>query len=646
MHHHPRTLGLATALAAVLMLACLPAASSLAAPTKSGRSDTIIVTFDHNQPDPAGAASAAVTEAARDIADADVASVAAISPGMVAVTFDTTLTPGEQAELGDAVTDVAGVRAAEAATTFHPTSTGDPTGEPYWSVQWNLGSTWGIKAPQAWPLSTGVGAVVGIIDTGITAHPDLSGSSTAIVGGDVLPGYDFISNAAAAHDGGGRDADPTDVYPGSSFHGTHVAGIIGARLDGQGVVGTAPGVRVQPLRTLGEGGGSEADIMAAMRWGAGLTVPGMSANPTPDDVLNLSLGGTSSCSFAMQQTVNDVLAKGVAIVVAAGNSHQAVATSQPANCKGVIRVAATGATGQLAGYSNYGTPMLPVTVAAPGGSSEPNPANGRTGEVVSTSNDGTTGVGNPTYISMAGTSMAAPHVSGVVALLKSARPSLTPAQLTAILQRSASALSSACDPSVCGAGIVDAAAAVADLVPAPALPALAATRSPSVTGTPTIDRTLTGAPGTWSATSTLARRWLRDSQPIAGASAATYRTTAADVGHDLTFEVTASHAGYTSTSVASAPLRIKAGALRVVTRPALSGTHKVGRRLTGKAGSWTPTASRARQWLRDGHPIAGATGRTYRLTTADRGHRVSLRVTASRKGYTSKVALSSSVRIR
>jgi hypothetical protein len=240
--------------------------------------------------------------------------------------------------------------------------------------------------------------------------------------------------------------------------------------------------------------------------------------------------------------------------------------------------------------------------------------------------------------------MAAPHVSGVVALLKSVRTSLTPAQLTAILQRTASPLATACDVAVCGAGIVDAAAAVADQVSGQPLPAMTVTKSPSITGTPTIDRVLTGGAGTWPAAATLARRWLRDNQPIAGATAATYRTTASDVGHDLAFEVTASRTGYTTATVTSAPLRIKQGALRARTSPSIRGTRKAGHRLTGKSGNWTPTASLARQWLRDGMPIAGATGSTYRLTKSDRGHRVQLEVTAARTGYTTKVVLSSAGR--
>jgi serine protease len=657
--HTPRTIGLATALATVLALACLPATTSAAEPTPdvpdigtttatpaAARTDTIIVTFDKAAADPAAAATAAVADAAQEIAGADVKTVTPIGPGMVAVTLDTTLSGGEQSDLGDAVTGVPGVKAVEAAITFQLDGVNDPTGEPLWNYQWNMGATWGIRAPQAWWASTGAGAVVGVVDTGITAHPDLTGSTTAIVGGNVIAGYDFIDSVAISLDGGGRDANPSDVVPGSGFHGTHVAGIVGALLNGQGVVGTAPNVKIEPLRAMGSGGGTDADVMAAMRWGAGLTVPGLPANPNPVDVLNLSLGGAGTCSPAMQATIDAVSAKGVAVVVSAGNSHIALASASPANCRGVIRVTATGATGELASYSNVGTTALPATIAAPGGSSAPNPANGGTGAIVSTWNDGTTGVGHPAYGGMSGTSMAAPHVSGVVALLKSVHKSLTPAQLTTILQRTASPLATACVAAVCGAGIVDAAAAVADQVPALPIPAMTATKIPSITGTPTIDRVLTGDTGTWSAAATLTLRWLRDNQPIVGATAATYRTTASDVGHDLAFEVTAAGSGHTTATVTSAPLRIKHGALRARTSPSVSGTRKAGHRLTGKTGTWTPAASLARQWVRDGLPIAGATGSTYRVTKADRGHRVQLQVTAARTGYTTKVVLSSAGRIR
>lgn len=644
--HTPRTIGLATALATVLSLACLPAASSNAEPAATpARTDTIIVTFDHGSADPAAAATVAVADAAQDIAGADVKTVTPIGPGMVAVTFDTVLSSGEQARLGDAVEDQPGVKAAEPDYLDTATGTGDPTAEPYWPFQWDMAGTWGIKAPQAWWGSTGAGAVVGVVDSGITPHPDLTGSTTSIVGGTVVAGYDFISWAGIALDGGGRDGDPTDLVASGSFHGTHVSGTIGAHLDGLGVVGTAPGVTIQPLRALGEGGGFESDIMAAMRWGAGLTVSGAPTNHTPVDVLNLSLGGRHACQVAMQDTINAVRAKGVPVVVSAGNSGIALSEFSPANCTGVIRVTATGATGLLTSYSNVGTPAVPASIAAPGGS-ELRTSDGSPGAIVSTSNSGTTGLGAPGYRWMMGTSMAAPHVSGVIALLKSQHRSLTPDQVAAILKRTASPLATACDASVCGAGIVDAAAAVADQAPAPPLPVMTATKSPSIAGTPTIDRDLTGDAGTWSATATLATRWLRDNTPIAGATSATHRTTTSDVGHVLTFEVTASRTGYAPATVRSAALRIKQGALRVHTSPSVSGTRKVGHRLSGKTGSWTPAPSLTRHWLRDGRPIAGATGSTYRLTKADRGHRVQLRVTAARTGYTTKVVLSPADRVR
>ena len=655
-----RTFGLVTAAFTSLALVSFPAVTSQAAPApdpaipvfdaheraSATRTDTIIVTFDRGSGDPAKAATEAVEAAAQGIADARITQVTPISAGMVAVTLDTSLTSGEQARLGSAVEDVAGVKAAEPNLTYQLTATGDPTGETYWDYQWNLGGRWGIKAPQAWSQSTGVGAVVGVVDTGITSHPDLTGSGTAIVGGNVVAGYDFITTAASAQDGDGRDADPTDLVPDDYFHGTHVAGIIGARLDGDGIVGTAPSVRIQPLRAMGSGGGSDADIMAAMRWGAGLPVPGTPTNGTPVDVLNLSLGGHAACSVAMQDTVTAIVARGVAIVVSAGNSGEAVENSSPANCKGVIRVTATGATGLLADYSNYGTAAMPATIAAPGGSGIPNPANGLTGAIVSTWHEGTAVDGGPAYAGMSGTSMAAPHVSGVAALLKSLKKALTPAQITTVLQRTAAPLASPCTVSTCGTGILDAAAAVRAEAPAPVAPTLTLKKGPAIKGTPVVARTLSGTAGTWSKKATLKRRWLRDGQPISGATAARYRTRPADVGHDLTFRVIAIRAGYAATTAASTPVRIRPGTLRVRKAPGITGKRTAGHSLAGHVGKWRPTPKLARQWLCDGLAIAGATRSTWKLTAADRGHTLQVRVTATRAGYTTVVVTSAPVLIR
>ena len=654
-----RTFCLVSAALTSLALVSFPAATSLAAPTpapvipvidapgRAGatRTDTIIVTFERGSGDPAKAATEAVEAAAHGIADADITKVTPISSGMVAVTLDTRLTSAQQERLGSAVEDVAGVKAAEPNLTYHVTATGDPTGETYWDYQWNLGSRWGIKAPQAWPRSTGVGAVVGIVDTEITPHPDLTGSSSAIVGGTVVAGYDFITTAASAQDGDGRDADPTDLVADDYFHGTHVAGIVGARLDGDGIVGTAPGVRIQPLRALGSGGGSDSDIMAAMRWGAGLPVPGTPRNATPVDVLNLSLGGEGACPVAMQDTVTAIIAKGVVVVVSAGNSGEAIVNSAPANCTGVIRVTATGATGMLADYSNFGTVATPATIAAPGGSRIPNPANGRTGAIVSTWHEGTAREGCPAYAGMSGTSMAAPHVAGVAALLKSVKKSLTPTQITSVLQRTASALASTCIVSTCGAGIVDAAAAVRAAVPAPVPPTLTVTKGPAIRGTPVVARTLSGTAGRWSKKATLKRGWLRDGQLIGGATATRYRTRPVDVGHVLTFRVIAARAGYVPTTAISTPVRIRPGTLTVRRAPGITGKRSAGHALSGRVGKWRPKPKLGRQWLRDGQVVIGATRATWKLTAADRGHRLQLRVTATRAGYTTAIVTSAPVLI-
>ena len=648
-----RTPGSVTAVLTALALVALPAATSQAAPSTgpdipvidtssvpSARTETLIVSFDRNRPHLSRTTTATVATAAGRVADAGITKVTPIGPDAVAVTLDTRLTGSERTRIASQVEKAGGVRAVEASLTYQVSAAPDPAGETYWDYQWDMGTRWGIKAPQAWSSTTGAGALVGIVDTGITAHPDLTGSDSAIVGGNVVAGYDFISSPATAHDDSGRDADPTDLVASSFFHGTHVAGTIGARLDGDGIVGTAPGVKLQPLRALGDGGGSDFDIMAAMRWGAGLPVPGTPPNPTPVDVLNLSIGGTGPCSVAMQDTIAAVTARGVVVVVAAGNDGVALSTESPSNCKGVIRVTATGATGRPADYSNFGTPGVPATIAAPGGSSIPNPANGLTGSVVSTWNTGTDGLGSPGYAGMTGTSMAAPHVSGVAALLKSLRRSLTPAEIAGVLQKTASRLSVACHASTCGAGIVDARAAVAAEAPAPAKPTLSVTEGPAITGTPTVARLLTGTAGTWSKKVTVKRRWLRDGQPIRHATHARYRATPSDVGHDLTFRVSASRAGYAPAILTSAPVRIQAGTLRLRTAPTITGRTAVGRALTGTAGSWRPTPKVARQWLRDGQPIAGATHTRWRITAADRGHRLELMVTATKPGYTTAVTLS------
>lgn len=261
------------------------------------------------------------------------------------------------------------VEYAEPDLTIYPFRTPN---DPEYGNQWHYYDTWGINAPAAWDLTTGLSSItIAVIDTGITDHPDLSRRTVA--------GYDFISDAWTANDGNGRDNNPSDpgdwVGPGecwagslpqdSSWHGTHVAGTIGAiSNNGIGVAGINWQSKILPVRVLGRCGGSLSDLVDAMRWAAGLPVPGVPENPNPARVLNLSLGGEEPCGASLQNAVNSVTSAGAVIIVAAGNSLADASGFTPANCSGVITVAATDESGDLALYSNYGST---VEISAPGG---------------------------------------------------------------------------------------------------------------------------------------------------------------------------------------------------------------------------------------------------------------------------------------
>ncbi|MFZ6030345.1 MAG: S8 family serine peptidase [Chloroflexota bacterium] len=355
--------------------------------------------------------------------------------------------------------------------------------DPQYANQWHYfapgAGHYGINAPAAWDITTGSASiVVAVIDTGITSHTDLAGRT--------VPGYDFITDVGVANDGGGRDADPSD--PGdwvstnecgythsahnSSWHGTHVAGTIGAATDnGAGVAGVNWVSRILPVRVLGKCGGYASDISEGMKWAAGLSVSGVPANANPAKVLNLSLGGAASCSATYQNAINAILAQNVTIVVAAGNDYKNASGYQPAGCNGVVTVAATDRNGAMAYYSNYGSV---VEISAPGGDTYYSDADG----VLSTLNDGTQGPGNPVYVAYQGTSMAAPHVAGVASLLLSKNPGLSPALVSQILQKSVTAFPPVscdsitgrpttwcqCTTANCGSGIVNAFGAVSPVI--------------------------------------------------------------------------------------------------------------------------------------------------------------------------------------
>ena len=294
--------------------------------------------------------------------------------------------------------------------------------------------------------------MVAVLDTGITNHSDLNAN--------ILPGYDFIIDTSVSNDGDGRDSDPGDpgdwvaanqcggihAAQNSSWHGTHVAGTVAAVTNnGKGVAGVAYGAKVVPVRVLGTCGGYDSDIADAITWASGGTVSGVPANANPAEVINLSLGGSGACGTTTQNAINGAVGRGTTLVIAAGNGNTNVSNASPANCANVVAVGSATSTGARSSFSNYGAG---VDIAAPGST------------IMSTLNSGATTPGSETYANYSGTSMATPHVAGVVALIQavSATPK-TPAQVEALLKSSARAFPSTPSQPI-GAGIADARAAV------------------------------------------------------------------------------------------------------------------------------------------------------------------------------------------
>ncbi|MCH9662821.1 MAG: S8 family peptidase [Gammaproteobacteria bacterium] len=348
--------------------------------------------------------------------------------------------------------------------------------DPQFGQQWHYTTPGtGMNVVDGWANATGTGVVVAVIDTGYRPHADLAGNL-------LLPGFDFISNTIVANDGDGRDADardpgdwialsdawcPRSQHPrapfDSSWHGTHVAGTVAAVTNNsRGVAGVARSAKVVPVRVLGKCGGNLSDIADGMRWAAGLPVPSAPTNTNPAKVLNLSLGGGGACGPTYQNAINAIVAAGATVVVAAGNSNANASGFRPANCNGVVTVAATNQVGARSYYSNFGGV---VEIAAPGGETHQVRSRG----VLSTLNTGTTTPSADSYAFYQGTSMAAPHVAGVAALLYQLSPGITPAQVSTVLQDTAqsfpTASSNQCNTANCGAGIVDAGAATGAVSP-------------------------------------------------------------------------------------------------------------------------------------------------------------------------------------
>jgi serine protease len=348
--------------------------------------------------------------------------------------------------------------------------------DPSYSAQWDMSDSaavvdYSVHAPGAWARTTGAAdLVVAVLDTGITAHAEFSGRTVA--------GYDMVSDLAVANDGDGRDANPAD--PGdwvtsiesatgtlagcsvgnSSWHGTHVAGTIAASANnGIGIAGLNWTSKLQMVRVLGKCGGYLSDTADGITWASGGTVSGVPTNATPARVISLSLGGSSAtCPSYLQSAVDGARSRGAVVVVAAGNSNASAAGFTPANCSGVITVAATGRSGKRAYYSNYGSI---VDIAAPGGDAQVDTM------ILSTLNTGTQGPLADSYRAYQGTSMATPHVAAVLSLLFSLRPTLSESEALSLMTATATpfALDTKATPcstaGTCGAGIINADALLA-----------------------------------------------------------------------------------------------------------------------------------------------------------------------------------------
>jgi serine protease len=334
----------------------------------------------------------------------------------------------------------------------HATTPNDTLFNGQWFLQATEVSA--VNAIGAWDRERGAsGVVIAVLDTGVLYdHPDLGRASNA---GKLLPGFDFVTDATHANDGDGRDADPADpgdwvsdtdragsgfgscALSDSSWHGTRVAGMIGALTNnGAGVAGLSWGSPILPVRVLGKCGGIDSDILAGMRWAAGLHVNGVADNPNPARILNMSLGSSGVCEPSYRDVIAELTARKVLVVISAGNEGTVV--SSPANCPGVAAVAAIRHAGSKVGFSSLGPE---VTLAAPGG----NCVNVNGGPCLfsldTTSNGGSTTPGAFTFTDQfnnnLGTSFSAPIVSGIAALMLSRNGNLSTTQLLARLREGA-----------------------------------------------------------------------------------------------------------------------------------------------------------------------------------------------------------------
>jgi serine protease len=407
--------------------------------------ETNRIIVKYRQPTMGSAAVSAISQQVMQVTGHDISHTGRTGVGAQIFTLDASLPLDEVEAVVNQIELRSDVEYAEADKWVFPFYT---PSDPRYNEQWHYYESPGsVRLPEAWDSTSGEDVIVAVVDSGYTEHEDLLDNLQ-------LPGADLIFETNISNDGDGRDQnalDPGDWSPDcgwneSTWHGTHTAGTVAAVADNDiGVVGVAFNAKVLPVRVLGTCGGWMTDIADGITWAAGGTLHDMPVNQTPAQVINVSTGALSSgCSNYTQQAIDTARQLGSTVITAAGNYSSDVSGIEPANCNGIIAVAATDRFGNRASFSNYGDM---VDIAAPGVS------------ILSTSNTGATFPEGDTYEYFQGTSMATPLVSGVTALLYSIRPDITPTEVEQILTQSARAFPGTCDG--CGAGLLDAAAAVA-----------------------------------------------------------------------------------------------------------------------------------------------------------------------------------------